>query len=79
MLLFASIIYFMGVFGVTVLGNVPLNNALDSIEFTNLPHREIRSRRLGFEIPWNRLHTTRTIANLVSLLLVVGALVFRIK
>lgn len=79
MLLLASIIYGVGVFGVTVLGNVPLNNALDSIEFTNLPHREIRSRRLGFETPWNRLHTIRTIANLVSLLLVVGSLVFRIK
>jgi len=77
LLLAASIIYFVGVFGVTVVGNVPLNNALDSLEFTNLPHSQIRSRRLGFEIPWNRLHTIRTIANIMSLLLVMGSVVIK--
>ena len=78
LLLSASIIYFVGVFGVTVLGNVPLNNMLDSLEFTNLPHREIRSRRLGFENPWNRLHAIRTVANIVSLLLVNASLIIKI-
>ena len=79
LLLTASIIYFVGVFGVTVLGNVPLNNALESLEFTNLPHREIRSRRLAFEDPWNRFHGIMTIANIVSLLLIIGSLIIKIR
>ena len=78
MLFAASIIYVVGVFGVTVVGNVPLNNALDSLQFTNLPHSQLRSRRLAFQIPWNRRHTIRTVANVVSLLLVIGSVIIRI-
>ena len=77
LLLFSSIIYFVGVFGVTVVGNVPLNNALDSLETANQPHRELRSGRLNFEAPWNRLHTIRTIANILSLALTLGALLMK--
>lgn len=77
LLLFSSVIYFVGVFGVTVVGNVPLNNALDSLEITNQTHRELRSRRVNFETPWNRLHTIRTIANLLSLILALGALLMK--
>ena len=79
MLLCASIIYVVGVFGVTVLGNVPLNKALDSVAFKNLPHSEMRTRRLAFETPWNRLHTIRTVANLVALLLALGSLIVKIQ
>lgn len=79
LLLTSSVIYIVGVFGVTMLGNVPLNNALDALSITNQPHRELRSGRLQFEIPWNRLHTIRTVANLFSLMLTVLALIMRIK
>lgn len=79
LLLCASITYFVGVFGVTVLGNVPLNNALDSLELANQPHRELKSRRLNFEIPWTRLHNIRTAANLTSLLLTIASLVIKIQ
>jgi uncharacterized membrane protein len=75
LLLSASIVYFIGVFGVTVLGNVPLNNSLDGFEIQNSTSTEIKEKRIGFEVPWNKLHTIRTLSNGFALLLVLGALV----
>jgi uncharacterized membrane protein len=78
LLLISSVIYIVGVFGVTMLGNVPLNNTLDALTIANQPHRELKSGRLQFEMPWNRLHTIRTVANLSSLALALLALITRI-
>ena len=51
----------------------------DSLELANQPHRELKSRRLSFEIPWTRLHNIRTAANLTSLLLTIASLVIKIQ
>lgn len=75
LLLAASIIYTIGVFGVTAFGNVPLNESLDRFEIDAATLQEIKARRMGFEIPWNRLHVIRTIANLLSLLLLLMAII----
>ena len=71
----ASIAYIIGVFGLTVVGNVPLNNALDSLELEHLTQQEISTKRLDFEIPWNRYHFIRTLANAVAFAMLAMALV----
>ena len=75
LLLIASLLYIAGVFAVTMLGNVPVNEALDKVNLQSASAEELANRRLQFEIRWNRLHTVRTIAAFISLLLVIVACV----
>jgi uncharacterized membrane protein len=71
-ILAATIVYIAGVFGVTVAGNVPLNNMLDKADLVSANVADIRR---NFEIPWNRLNTIRTGSNILSLILLLVALI----
>ncbi|MEQ1585388.1 MAG: anthrone oxygenase family protein [Cyclobacteriaceae bacterium] len=73
LLFVASIFYLLGVMGVTIFGNVPLNEALDSFNVHYATVHEISKRRVGFELPWNRLNTIRTATSLVSFIFVILA------
>jgi uncharacterized membrane protein len=76
LLLAATAIYIIGTFGVTMAGNVPLNEALDKFNLQAATAEEIARQRVQFEIPWNRLHAIRTVCSFVSLVLVLIALSF---
>ena len=73
LLLAATIIYLAGAFGITVLGNIPLNETLDKIDLLKAPAETISMHRINFEERWNNLNTVRTIASAISMLLVVIA------
>lgn len=73
LLLTATILYCIGTFGVTIVGNVPLNEALDKFSLQSVTILQITEARTRFEIPWNRYHTIRTIASIIALLLVIIA------
>jgi uncharacterized membrane protein len=73
LLLVATLVYAFGVFGVTIGGNVPLNDALNAINIHAASREEIARQRVQFEIPWNRLHSIRTFAGFIALLLVLLA------
>jgi uncharacterized membrane protein len=75
LLLTATFIYTIGTFAVTMFGNVPLNNTLDQFNLKSASMETISKQRAMFEIPWNRLHTIRTIAGFISLVLVIIALI----
>lgn len=77
LLLLASALYAIGVFGVTVAGNVPLNDALDAASLGQASPDELTAYRTAFEQPWNRLHTIRTVACVVTLILVIAACLSR--
>lgn len=77
LLLAALIIYAVGTFGVTIACNVPLNNALDRFNIDAASFSELQIQRTKFEMPWNRYHAIRTIANVLSLLLTIIAGVFK--
>ncbi|MEM7273412.1 MAG: anthrone oxygenase family protein [Actinomycetota bacterium] len=55
--------YLLGVLGVTIGGNVPLNDALDSFNLAGSDDRALSARRHTYETPWNRWHYLRTTAN----------------
>jgi uncharacterized membrane protein len=76
LMLAATIVYAVGTFGVTIMGNVPLNNALDAFNLSASPDVLHQQREL-FEKPWNRLHSIRTIANAIALILVLLACLSR--
>ena len=73
LLLGASVLYIVGTLGVTMLGNVPLNERLDKFEINNASDKEIAEARKFYEKPWNRLHTVRTLASVAALVLVLAA------
>lgn len=73
LLLGATVVYAIGTFGVTMIGNVPLNEALDKMNLTGASAQELATNRLKFEVPWNRLHAIRTWASVLSFLLVLLA------
>jgi uncharacterized membrane protein len=79
LLLAATVVYIAAVFGVTMVGNVPLNEALDKFNPGSAAIDEIARQRAAFEIPWNRLHAIRTIASVISLALVIIACLTRTK
>lgn len=66
LLLAAAIVYFIGVFGVTAIINVPLNDQLAAFDITAATPQQITAARRAFELSWNSWHTVRTIAAVLS-------------
>lgn len=72
-MLAASAFYLVGTFGVTALGNVPLNNQLDALNLNEMsPQKQLEFRNF-YESKWNRLHLIRTIFAVGAFLLSVLA------
>lgn len=72
-LLVATAIYLIGVFGVTIFGNVPLNNALDRFNLELASEEETALQRANFEGRWNSLNTIRTVTSTLALTFIVIA------
>jgi uncharacterized membrane protein len=72
-LLAATVVYLIGVVGVTALGNIPLNEGLDAFSIQSASAEEIAAQRVKFEGPWNNWHTIRTAASFTALILVIIA------
>jgi uncharacterized membrane protein len=72
-LLAASIFYIVGVFGITMGGNVPLNDMLDAFQLKNASPEAMAELRNKFEASWNRLNTIRTLSSIASILFVIMA------
>jgi uncharacterized membrane protein len=73
LLLASSALYIAGSFGLTMVGNVPLNQRLAKFEANKASGNEFAQARAGFEKPWNRLHTIRTIASIAATVLIFAA------
>ena len=69
----ATATYVVGVLGVTIGGNVPLNNALDGFDLRGSASEAIERRRTTYEQPWNRWHYLRTVASVASFALAAAA------
>ncbi|GAA4202772.1 DUF1772 domain-containing protein [Pedobacter jeongneungensis] len=69
LLLAAALLYFSGVFLVTVIGNVPLNDLLDGTDLAKLNAEELTALRNKFEPGWNLFHRIRTIVSFICIVL----------
>lgn len=78
-LLIATLTYMIGTIGVTVTGNVPLNNKLEALKITDLTSKEITEFRQYYELRWNRLHTCRMLFSVLSFILTLLALNLQLK
>lgn len=68
-MLAAALTYLVGTFGVTALGNVPLNNSLDVLDLSELGVDLMAATRKAYESKWNRLHLIRTTFAVLSFLI----------
>lgn len=59
--------YTVGVLGVTIGGNIPLNDALERFDPDGATDAAFTAQRNRYETPWNRWHNLRTVASLASL------------
>jgi len=74
LLLTAMLLYVIGVFGITMFGNVPLNNLLATFDIGTATKTDVATMRQSFEKSWNTYHTIRTIAAVLSFTLTILAL-----
>ncbi len=65
----SAIIYLVGTFGVTAFGNVPLNNELEAMNINQLNLWELKNFRTYYEETWNLYHSIRTVAGMISFIL----------
>ena len=79
LLIGASLIYFIGVFGVTMLGNIPLNNMLDKIQLATISLEDAKIFRDHYEVKWNNFHLIRTITSTTSFLFLIVACLYSPK
>lgn len=70
----ATLVYFIGVLGVTMFGNVPLNQQLENFKIPGATETDITAMRRAFENTWNKYHTIRTIAAIGAFCLLVLSL-----
>lgn len=68
LLLAAALSYLLGTFGVTALGNVPLNDSLDALDLGELAIDLLARTRQEYEGRWNRFHRIRTVFAVLSFL-----------
>jgi uncharacterized membrane protein len=75
LMLSATLIYIVGVFGVTLFCNVPLNEQLAKFNISTATTNEILKMRQLFETSWNSYHMARTISAIVSFSLAIISII----
>lgn len=73
LLLAATLLYAGGVFLVTMVGNVPLNDLLDGASLEKMSASELSALRNKFEPAWNLYHRIRTIISCICIAIVAYA------
>jgi uncharacterized membrane protein len=74
LILVAGLFYIIGTFGVTVFGNIPMNEALETVQINELSTEGLKDTRQAYEGRWNKLHYIRTISSVISFGLLLFAL-----
>lgn len=69
-------IFYIIVFSVTLLGNIPLNNKLDKLDTKNLTTQEIEIARNSYSKEWGNLHNLRTVASVLCFLALLIAIIY---
>lgn len=62
----AAVLYIVGVFGITLFGNVPLNNMLEQFDISRATAQDMAAVRQKFEGPWGAWHWVRTVAAILA-------------
>jgi uncharacterized membrane protein len=74
----STLVYLLGTIGITVSGNVPLNDQLDAMDLAEFSKEQLTAFRTEYETKWNRYHSYRTVFSVLSFILATLALLVRI-
>ncbi|SEW43010.1 anthrone oxygenase family protein [Chitinophaga arvensicola] len=72
-ILAATIIFWIGSFGVTVAANIPLNDQLAAFSVEGVSAAKLHEVRTAFATPWNNWHMVRTLASILAMVLLIIA------
>ena len=67
----AFLTYWMGVFAITVLGNIPLNEILDKSFLDEMSPNQLKHLRKGIEDKWNKYNLIRTVSSVSAFVLLI--------
>lgn len=67
----AFIIYWVGAFGITIFGNIPLNEILNETILETLSLEQLKSLRTTIEVKWNNLNLIRAISSGLTFVLLI--------
>ena len=67
----AFIIYCVGAFGITIFGNIPLNEILNETILETLSLEQLKSLRTTIEVKWNNLNLIRAISSGLTFVLLI--------
>ena len=71
----STIFYLIGTIGVTIFGNVPLNETLDAVNINAVSGDELENLRASIESKWNQLNIVRTVFSVLAfIILLLGIL-----
>lgn len=73
------LIYWIGVFGITVFGNIPLNEILDKTNLESITLEEIKALRSTIENKWNNFNLIRSISSGITFLLLIFSILLSNK
>ncbi|MHC1549318.1 anthrone oxygenase family protein [Phyllobacterium sp. K27] len=73
-LLIGSVLYLIGIIAVTILFNVPLNDALQAVEPASTEGTALWTRYLAEWVPWNHVRTLASMGSLIAFILAYGRL-----
>jgi len=76
--IFTFIIYLVGVFGVTVFANIPLNEKLDKTNLESISTKQIEELRTSIELKWNNFNLIRAVCSAIIFLLLIISLILNI-
>ena len=76
LLLTATLIYCLGVFLVTIAGNIPLNELLEHTDLEKISQIELSDLRGKIETKWNSFNLVRTISSFIAFVLLVISFYF---
>ncbi|OEK06502.1 anthrone oxygenase family protein [Roseivirga misakiensis] len=78
-MLIAAATYLIGTLAVTGLGNVPLNDQLESTQLNLLNKVQLEDLRSFYESKWNRFHLIRTICAIASFVFATASIFSTLK
>lgn len=73
LILGAIILYGIGTVIVTGLGNVPLNDKLDTLSLPDMSKEQLAIERQQYETKWNKFHLVRSVFAVLSFMLILLA------
>ncbi|WP_298223066.1 anthrone oxygenase family protein [Flavobacterium sp.] len=71
LLITATFCYYLGVFFVTVFGNVSLNDTLENFDAVHQTKQAIKMQRALFENRWNTFNNIRTVFSIITVVLLI--------